>query len=226
MSVPTDAPASIPARRGRQLGLRGLLLLVVAAALAASIAVNRQRVAELAPRIAQLEPVARRLEVADPRQLAAVARFPDSFDDQAWDVHIPAGGDYRLCVATTGIEESGLATPDRAAPIAPGRHRLTLISKDALQGTRFVVLDGAERLLTVDAAKRWQALGRSHSMFSVGDSIQSPADLPLVLHRRRYAGPTPTNPRPSPVPPGPAEGVLFWIEPAGGGKPAPGPAAK
>lgn len=206
-----------PARRRWQFGVRDAVLLVVVVALAASIRVNRRRADELAPRIAQLRPIVRELDVADPRQFAAIPRPPDFTGDLAWDVHVPDGSEFRLCIATRGIGERGVAPPARSVPIAPGRHRLTLAMWEDFGPTRFIVHDGAERRLAVDESGGWAvALGNPLRPLDA-TSIQGPADLPFVLLRRfRFAPAPPARATIVTVPPVTGEGLLIWVEPAGG----------
>lgn len=69
---------------------------------------------------------------------------------EGWDVHIPEGHAFRLCLATREIDESGPAAPEQVAPLAPGRHTLRLVSRHDERGSRFDVRDGSERRLAIE----------------------------------------------------------------------------
>ena len=217
------SPERRPAGRGWQIGVRGQVLLIVAAALVASITANRRRLADLAPQIVQLRPVARRLEVDDPRRFAAVSDFPDYFGDETSDVHIPDGGGYRLCLATRRIGDREMPTPIRSTPIAPGRHHLTLSSRQFRPATRFVVHDGAERRLVVDVPGGWMTMMWGPASHRDDARMDGPADRPFVLVRRRLQRAGPPVPRAQTRPSAPSDEILLWVEPVDAIPPAPTP---
>jgi hypothetical protein len=208
---PSDAAAVSVPRPGRwQVGLRTLFLLMAVVAVFLAVVINRRRSTELESRIRVMQPLARELIVDDPGKIAVVRLNDLWMDEDRWDIHLPPGN-YRLCVATRGVDQKGFAPVVRSAPIAPGRHRLGMVLRRKGENWQIPVTSDGSELLTVEETKDW---ARSSSMGG-GDfstSTQFPADQPNILYHRRYMldGPTGID---STMPEGPTEGLMIWIEP-------------
>jgi hypothetical protein len=219
MADPEDtlAPVEAPRRRsGRwQVGLRTLFLLMAVVAAWLAVVINRRQSTYLESRIGVMQPIARELIVDDPGRIAVVMLDDLWMDENRWDLHLPPGN-YRLCVATRGIVEQGLAPVVRSAPIAPGRHRIGMVLRRKGENWQIpVTSDGAE-LLTVEETKDWaRSSSRGGGLYET--STQFAADQPTILYHRRYLldGPTGIG---SSMPDGPTEGLLIWIEPVAGPK--------
>jgi hypothetical protein len=225
---PPATPAFLPApRRGRwQVGLRTVLLLTAAVAVWLTYALERRRSADLTTRIAVLSPLARELVVDDPGRIAVVQREPLWYDENRWDVHLPASRRYRLCLATRGIA-MGLYPPVAAsAPLTAGRH---VIALDQVQDSDGWRVDGecdGTRLVSVREPKGWNPGSRptGGDYYDYPASVQLPPLPGVILFHRRSMEPRDDQGRPA-VPDGPTDGVMLWIEPDADGA-APAPAAR
>jgi hypothetical protein len=138
------------------------------------------------------------------------------YDENRWEIYLPEG-QYRLCMATHGIDDNGLAPVVRSTAIRGGRHRLALEQQRDNDVWRVkVAWDGTE-VLAVEEPKDWDPGSGSAGGGQYSISEQLPADKPAVLFRRRFMrgdakGLTTT-------PNGPTEGILLWIERLAGPKP-------
>jgi hypothetical protein len=226
MTVPGPspaAPAPLPApRRGRwQVGLRTVVLLTAAVAVWLTYALERRRLADLSTRIAALNPLARELVVDDPAKIAVVKREELWYDENRWDVHLPAGRRYRLCLATRGIAEGVFPRPAASAPLAPGRHVIGVEQVRAGDGWRVDAGCDGTRPVSVPEPKGWDLGNGSTGGGSYPVSEQFDPERPVVLFQRRFMGPRDDQGR-SAMPEGPTAGVMLWIEPdAGAVRPAP-----
>lgn len=210
----TEAPAIPPAhRRARwQFGLRSLVLLTAAVAVWLTYALERRRIADLSTRIASLRALAHDLVVDDPGKIAVVKREELWYDENRWDIHLPAGCRYRLCLATRGIADQGFPTPAASAPISPGRHIVAVDQVRDGDGWRITAACDGKSVLTIAEPKEWDpGTGASISSdYQVSQQID-PGES-VVLFRRRFKGPR--NPQgSSTLPQGPTSGVMLWIEP-------------
>jgi hypothetical protein len=221
MSYLPEPPTSgtPPPRPGRwQVGLRTLFLLMAVVAVWLAVIINRRQNTYLESRIRAMEPIARELIVDDTGKIAVVGLADLWMDENRWDVYLPPGN-YRLCLATRGVDKDGLAPVVKSAPIAPGRHRLRMdIRRKGEDWQIPVILDGAA-LFTADETKDW---ARSSSMGGgeTSTSTQLPTDRPVILYRRRYMVENAPGGA-STTPDGPTEGLLMWIESVSGPKPVP-----
>jgi hypothetical protein len=201
--------AKQPRRRRWQLGVRTLLLLMAAIAVWMAYFVNRRHNAALAARIKAMVPLAHELVIEDARKIAVVKLEEYWFDENRWEVYLPAG-QYRLCVATHGIDKNGLAPVVKSTPIEAGRHLLALEQQRDNDVWRITALwDGRERI-AVEEPKDWDPGTGSVGGGDYSLSEQLPPDQPAVLFRRRFMrevgkGRTTT-------PNGPTEGLMLWIE--------------
>lgn len=198
-----------PPRRRWQLGLRTLVLLLAAIAVWMTYFINRRQIESLAARIATMRPLARELVIDDPRKIAVVKLQELWMDDHRWEVYLPAG-QYRLCLATRGVDQTGLAPIVRSGRIGPGRHLLGLEQRREQDGWRVTATwDGTGRL-TAEEPREWDSGRGSMGGGEFSLSTQLAADQPAVLFRRIF---TRQDARGQwSIPSGPAEGVLLWIE--------------
>lgn len=219
-SGPQPGDVSPPAiRRGRwQIGLPTVFLLIAAVAVWTTVVINLNHSVSLQARLRSMRRLARLLIVEDPDQIVVVRQDPHWFDENRWEVYLPTAGGYRVCLATRGIEPTGLAPVAAGARLEGGRHRLALETHSGPTGWRVVVTDdGAERL-AVEEPTEWRPPGHPASGgFEAPDFTPLAADQTVVLLRRRFRRPVGKG-RAS-VPSGPTEEILLWIEPI------PGPSA-
>jgi hypothetical protein len=215
---PHEPGNTIPAinRRERkvwQVGLRTMFLLIAAIAVWLTYFINRRHNATLVSRIRAMAPLAHELIVDNPKKIAVVKLEQYWFDDDRWEIYLP-DGQYRLCVATRGIEEGKLAQVTKSQPIKAGRHHVALVKrldKDIWRVT--VAWDGAG-LLAVEEPKDWDPGIGSFNDCRYSVSEQLAAEKPAVLFRARFMreirnGQGLTRD-------GPTEGILLWIEKVGG----------
>jgi hypothetical protein len=203
------------ARRRWQVGLRTLVLLLAVFAVWMAYFINRRQNARLEARIKTMIPLAHELIIEDPKQVAAVRLEAHWFDENRWDLYLPAGR-YRVCLATRDIGEMGLAPATRSVPIAAGRHRLALEQHKDKDVWRLAVTCDDAPALSVEEPKAWNPDRGSSSEGHFDLSEQAPADKPVVLFRRRFMKPDANGSWSTSTSTGPSEGLLLWIEPESG----------
>ena len=153
--------------------------------------------------------------IKEPNQIAVVKMQELWYDENRWEIHLPKG-EYRLCMATRLIGDSGFPTTVvKSRPIRAGRHQVALEQVRSENGWRITASwDGVDRL-SVDEPKDWdESTGASSSGAIGSETTQSPADQPVELIRRRFFRKSAKG-----MPIGRAEpenGILLWIEPATG----------
>ncbi|WP_165075284.1 hypothetical protein [Paludisphaera rhizosphaerae] len=206
--TPPDAP-----RRRWQVGVRTLILLTAAVAVGLTYALESYRIADLTDKLYPQSPLPRELVVDDPGRIAVVqAQF--IYNSDRWDVYLPPGRRYRLCLATRGIEEGAPPPPPQAsAPLEPGRHVIAMVVPPGGEGWRLGVSCDGMVVASTTEPKEWRSNlgGVGGSQVPMGEQSSSDDDRPVVLFRERFRGRdvhgTPFLPR------GPTDGVALWIEP-------------
>jgi hypothetical protein len=211
----------IAPRPGRwQVGLRTLVLLMAVIAVGMTVFVNRREIDRLERRNRPMRPLVRELKVDNPAKIAVVKLEELWMDDNRWDLSLPPG-DYRICVATRDVPDSGLAPVTKSAMIQGGRHRLSLAFRREPERCPIVVrVDGAE-ILAFDETKEWGSSGSSTDWNDFATSTQVEPNRPLILFRRQYRNGNVQISRLVNVQLLPPEGLLFWIEPVESPKPKP-----
>jgi hypothetical protein len=216
MSHPPDAPAGImtdvpkPGRRRWQVGLRTLFLLIAAIAVWMAYFINRRHNAALAARIEAMAPLAHELIVDDPKKIAIVKLEDLWMGEDRWEIHVPEGR-YRLCLATHGIGQDGLATVTQSAAIAPGRHQLAFEQRRVKDVYRVIVRRDGTELITREEPSDWDTGSTMTTGDNYSTSRQFPPDGFVVLLRRRFMPRIITNTATAQNI-GPTDGVLIWIE--------------
>jgi hypothetical protein len=188
-----------------------VLLLTAAVAVWLTYALERSRSADLTARIASLSPLARELIVDDPNQIAVVKQEELWYDQNRWDIHLPAGRRYRLVLATRGIASEGFPPPVDSAPLPPGRHVVSVDQVRAEGGWRVDVECDARRLMSVKEPEEWDPSTGSSGGGNHSTSRQFAPEAPVTLFHRRFMGPRDTQGRAT-TPTGPTAGVMLWIE--------------
>jgi hypothetical protein len=219
MSEPSGQPVELTAdplpmarRKPRrpQVGLSTLVLLIAVCGVGMTVVVNRRQIRALESSLPAIQQLARALKIDDPGQIAVVKLDPLWMNDDRWDVYLPAG-EYRICMATQGIDVKGLGVLKKSAPIKAGRHRLELEFHRDGDLWKFQVISAELELLSLEETKEWGASGQSSGGGDVySTSTQLPTDEPLVLYRRRNG--VRVSPMQVMTPRGPSEGILLWIE--------------
>ncbi|MEX2176135.1 MAG: hypothetical protein WD872_17365 [Pirellulaceae bacterium] len=210
-------PEKQPRRFTWQIGLRSLFLLTTAIAVWTVYYSNTREIDRLELRIADMRPLVRELVVEDEEQFAVVKLEQHWYDENRWSVYVPSG-EFRLYLATREIDEEGLAPVVASVPLAAGRH---LLAHDNValpddEGWRVTVHAGERLVLSTEEPQEWNpAFGWSEGG-QFDRSEQLPADKPMVLFRRRFTQPAPGGR--STTPTGPTDGIMLWIEPAGGAR--------
>ncbi|MGP0069502.1 MAG: hypothetical protein ACLQGP_38630 [Isosphaeraceae bacterium] len=208
---PAESMTSVerPPRGRWQIGLRTLSLLIMAIAVWMAYFINRRHNATLTARIEAMAPLAHELIVDDPKQIAVVKLDDLWISEDRWDIYLPDGR-FRLCLATRGIGEDGLATVVERASIASGRHRLTLEPRRVKDVSRVVVgCDGTE-LLARQEPSEWDSNVSKSSRVNYSISEQLSPDEPVILLRRHFKRYNGNGARPAPGEP--TDGILLWIE--------------
>lgn len=210
-SSPNDSAMAGPRRTRWQVGIRTLVLVIATFAVWMTVLINRRQVARLESRIAAIRPLAHELLVEDEKKIAIVKLAEKWMDENQWDLHLPAR-EYRLCIATRGIDREGFPASEASAPLKSGRHRLVLLQGRDQSAHRISVVCDGTPIVTVD-----EPIGRNQWMGSEGGGQfstieQLAADKPIVLYRKRFMKPTGKKGF-SQTPTGPTEGIMVWIEP-------------
>jgi hypothetical protein len=193
-----------------QVGLRTLFLLITVVAVWTVYFANRRAIRHYEERIAAMKPLARELFVEDETKFAIIKQEPYWYDENRWLLHVPPGN-YRLCLATREIDESGFPPVIKSTSIAPGRHMLALEQTETNQGWRVAILAGDREILSHDEPKAWNPGVGSSGGGHFDNLAQQSGSEPLVLFRRRFNEPQPGGGSMSPT--GPVDGVMLWIEP-------------
>ena len=210
-----DDPIESPPQR-RRLSLLHVFLVIAIAAIVTAFWDARRQTQTLQAQLPALRSAARELIIEDPREYAAVHRHETWWDEMVWDVYLPPGNDYQLCIAEGMIGDDGFIEPADRLPIGAGRPTIEV----DIDGTE----DARVFTLMVDGQKRWsrhtaveQVIPNESSGSSggseIGDSASQPTDQPLVLFKRRYHR-APRNRSWNSDDPNP--GYLLWIETAEG----------
>jgi hypothetical protein len=189
-----------------QIGIRTLILLVAAIAVWLTYFVNRQHNAALDARIKTMVPLAHELIIDDPKKIAVVKLEEYWFDDNRWEVHLPEG-QYRLCLATRGIDQAKLAPAGKRAAIAAGRQRIGLEQRRAGDEWQIRVLWDESELIAVTEPKDWYPETGSSSSADFSQSTQLSPESPVVLIRKRFMRRNNQGPYTDTT-----EGILLWIE--------------
>ncbi len=208
-----DAPVeSMPRKRRSVFNLQNMLLLVAAIGVWTSWWFKQQDIARLKARIAVMRPIARELEVDDPKKFAVVQLDAHWSDDHQWDVHVP-DGKFDLCIATRGIKEANVPIKATArVSIPPGRHRLSLDQVETDKGWRVSVRQDGNEILGVDEPKEWRTSTGSSTVSGYAKSTQLPTEKPMMLMHRRF---TKTGANRNVWNIQLEEGVVLWIVPEG-----------
>jgi hypothetical protein len=140
------------------------------------------------------------------------------YDQSRWDTYLP-DGQYRLCLATRGIDDSGLAPVVKSEPLKAGRHRLALEQRRNKDTWCVTVSWDETGLLAVEEPKEWDSGIGSSGGGRSAVSEQLAADKPAVLFHRRFLREVSKGQRTTPS--GPTEGILLWIEKVGGSNAGP-----
>ena len=215
MTDPSNEPGNSipvverPGRRRWQVGVRTLFLLMAAIAVWMAYFINRRHNAALAVRIEAMVPLAHELIVDDPKKIAIVKREEHWYGENEWEIYLPEGR-YRLCLATRGIGDDGLATVMKSAPIAAGRHQLDLEQRRDKEVWRVRVLwDETELIAQEEPSARPTGSSLTRGIQSSITEQLSP-DGPAILIRRRFMHDNRLNPMATPGET--FDGVLLWIE--------------
>jgi len=195
-----DTPARAPVRL--KFGLStGLLIVAVIAAGMGNWQVDR-KLAPLKRQMPGLIEADRELVVDDPSKFAVVKRNEQWAGECIFDVHLPEGSAWRLCLALEEVGEEGLADPAGKSLLSPGRHSVE-VRYDFEKSTVSVLVDGSVAIKEANGGG-WNYRGAA--MFR--SSSQQHTTEPLVLYRKRFLrwfrGKSWLPNRPA--------GVLVWIE--------------
>ena len=209
-----SGPATKRPRRRLQFALSTFLLLIAALASWAAYWQTCRRTEALRQQLPGLRQISRQLRVSDPTQYAAVEKAPTWFDEHIWEVHLPAGSAYELCLSLENIESQliplSLETEaEHVVPIDPGRHTIEFRDDASDKQWSFVVLVDDQTVIEQTRAASWNESRSSTGASSVSLSEQQAVDKPLELFRRRLH--VPTGKYSSSTPKGPARGAQLWI---------------
>jgi hypothetical protein len=198
-----------PGRKRWQVGLRTLFLLMAAIAVWMAYFINRRHNAALAARIEALVPLAHELIVDDPSKVAVVKLDNLWMSEDRWEIYLPDGR-FRLCLATRGIGDAGLAGVMESTLLPPGRHQLALEQRRIKDVWRVAILrDGTESIAKQEPAV-WDNGSSSTNGEDYSISLQLAPDEPAILLRRRFMRDDGKGSMATTVEPG--DGILLWIE--------------
>lgn len=202
----------------RQFGILDLLLLMAFAAAWIAAGVNSSRIDALQARIDAARRAAEELHVDDPAVYNAIEQTVVRYPDQAWQVYLPAGRQYRLHVVTRGITADGFPAnaTHQFAELKPGQYRVALVHEQDTDGNpRFVITagegPGAVKLVAQETAD-WNPSGGATSSGVNKQQVTATLVRPLVLKRQRVNVKLPGGSIKSQPGNVPANGLLIWIE--------------
>lgn len=221
-SSPNETAMTQPRRARWQVGIRTLVLVIATFAVWMTVLLNRRHVAMLESRIAAMRPLAHELLVEDEKKIAVVKLAEKWMDENQWDLHLPAR-EYRLCIATRGIDSEGFPPVEKSAPLKSGRQRLVLVQGRDQSGHHISVARDGTPIVTVDEPIGWNPGMGSEGGGQFSTIEQLAADKPVVLYRKRFMQPKGIRVSQTPAgrilggssqtPTGPTEGIMVWIEP-------------
>ena len=210
-SPPVEPPLA-PRKKWRwQWSLTTLLLFTAAIAAWVGWRQVSAQSQQLRREIETMQRLQRKLIVTDSQKYAVIELLENWYDEDRWDVHLPAGHKYLLKLATHGIHDQELPTAGEETSIPPGRHTLEVLTRELSDSQQWeIVVKVDERpALSITEPKDWKTTGSSDN---VGYESQQelPVDKPLIIKRRRHTVRQPNGN--STTPQGPASGILLWIE--------------
>jgi hypothetical protein len=186
-----------------------LILFSAAIAVWLAYAVNLHRNAELRERIARVRPLVRVLKVDDESKIAAVRLDPLWIDDNRWELYLP-NGQFRVCIATREIGESGMPPIVQSARVGPGRHQLAFELARSKDGWHARAHWDEVAVLKLIEPLEWNPEVGSSGHAGISSSQQFDPEAPVVLMHSRFMKKDEHGGMSTPV--GPADGVMLWIE--------------
>lgn len=210
MSEPSQADSTPSLSRRPQVSLSTLLLLMAAVAVWFGCwSVHRQNY-RLHRNLQGLLSISRELEVDDRSRAAAVAIIPEWLGEAIWEIYLPEGREYELCLALEQVSDEGLAPPVQRAAIAAGKCTVEL-KHDTLAEESITSLLVDDSVVIEEARpKNWEPRRGSRGASVIDRSQQFDPALPLILYRKRFNSHDGTSPQKGV----PTNGILVWIEPA------------
>ena len=169
----------------------------------------------LESRLPGLREAARELVVPRPEMLAAVGKLPLR-EEKLWEVYVPPQGSFELRLASESIEEHNIPEAYEAVPLSPGRHEIELRGVVRPEESDLQLIVDGRVAVDVGGKLRTHKWSYGSSTYeTVEDNQARPPNMPITLIRKRFNPPPPDgNPANiQPLPPGPADGVLLWIQP-------------
>lgn len=195
-----------------QLTLSNMLLLTTAVALSVVLWIQRSRNEVYEDQLPGLRKAARELVVSDPTQFHAVASHALWMGEEAWKIHVPASGTYKLNLQTTGIAigrsrpyKTEFPTAEASLKLAAGTHKVELLERDD-DGYEIEVLvdDESAFLLEMDRS-RYPKNTSINQNFDVRNCESFPAGEEVKLFHLKISpkGQTSTNKQ--------HDGILLWV---------------
>lgn len=215
--VPTSRKASpVTKRRGWRWSMTTLLLMMGTVGVVTRAVILSRQNQRLRNEIATMRMLARELQVLDETQFAVIKRYPRWFEENIWDVFLPAGQTYRLNLVTRGVDPTRTPRPFESVVLPSGYHTIEYRRKfeDQSSTWRIEVLVDQSPAMTFTESADWESSMSHSSQGGYSRSTQRPVDEPLFLERLRFHTPTTPNTTAS----RPTEnGILLWIENEGTG---------
>lgn len=194
------------------IGLSTVLLGVATIAVAIGNWQTDKEIQRLKHQMRGLREVARELVIDDPAMFAVVKRKSQWFGESIFDVHLPDGESWQLCIALDKVGKVDLADPLARLPLLSGRRAIEVrYEKEKEESIARLLVDGVQVFEEV-RPKDWEPRRGSGESAFFNSSTKCDTTRPLVLYRRRFRPPiNPTNPN---IPTPPSAGLLVWIEKA------------
>ena len=196
-------------RSGFRLSLTSVLLATMVIAIWISIYLLSRERDRLSSELLALRAAAREL-IVEPDHISAVHKLyiPGG---ETWEVYLPPRADYEIRLATTDLSWLGLPGPEAVAAILPGRHRIELKHIESSSGDVVVLLVDGQEAMKLEKPTAWNPTDLKEGGSEIHMSVSRPHSEPLVLFRQHFwIADGPQSARPSP---GPANGILLWIQP-------------
>ena len=158
-----------------------------------------------------LRDVARELEVDDPTQFAVVDKVDQWFGENNFEIYVPTGQSYQLCLALDAIDKKGIPNPQSFVCLPAGVHRIEIVyDANGDEPTIEILIDG-QTVIEESRPKGWEPRVGSSGGMQFSRNLQFPVAEPVVLFRRRFMERLSNGS--VAVPKNPSAGILVWVEP-------------
>ena len=208
-----DATSEPPQQRWvPQLTLSTLMIVMAVICMVTAWWQLRLRNQRLETQIAAMSLLAPSIQIENPSQYAAVRRTLEWYDESIWDVYLPPGNEYRVCLGTDKLrgEEKAAAVPPEVVAeyeISSGQYEFELKSETTSEESNVQVFVDGKTIIDYSEAENWNVRGTSSGGANWTVATQQTTDKPFTLYLRRFH-----PPKGGLSTEDAAKGIKVWIE--------------